>query len=1246
MTQQTDSSVKPDKAAVSTAIVDLKERAEVLDITQSYCVSAPAGSGKTELLTQRFLKLLSVVEQPEQILAITFTRKAAAEMRERIVMALQLGLDSNPPLESHRKTTWHLARAALEKNGQSEWQLLENPNRLRLQTIDSLCQNIAGDLPLLSELGGRLRSVDDANDLYRRAVTAFLSELENGDESVQLIIQQALLHLDNNVLKLQRLLIAMLPIRDQWINYTVDYQNDTQSRSAMESTLKLWIEQEMKNAAVKLQVLSSELCLCADFAARQLSSGGDNAAKNPDQQRIASLIGINSLPATDIDSAEHWLALVHLLCTRSGGIRKRLTKAEGFPAKTSVKDKQKAQEFEQFKSRMMAVLSLVDSDNELKQCLDVLSSLPIQGYTKSDWNILGPLSQCLIRCYAHLKLVFGKSGLSDHAEVTASALRALNSVESAEHNQEIQYRWDQSLSHILVDEFQDTSVSQFQLLKCLTSEWHQSNHLNPERPKTLFIVGDGMQSIYSFRAAKVGLFLRAKIDGVGDLPVRSVELLQNFRSDKSIVEWNNRQFQTAFPAESDISRGAVPYVASSSYSNDELENLDTSIVEKNYGVEIFAQALDPQRTLEAEQVVTSIKASRAQSPQASVAILVRYRSHLKAILPALEAAGIDWHGTDISPLKQREVIVDLLSLTKALHNPIDELSWVALLRGPCCGLSLVDLQKLHDYFLNVKSVIAWIISGSVFTKSSRSENDLQKSLSKDGATRLFSFVQRIQPHWQLRGKKPLRQWIEHTWLGLGGDLLAVYSNDGEDQRSASDFFALLEILDQEATSSAAPFEIVELETRVDRLYASSGVQNQSSPAVQVMTIHKSKGLEFDTVIIPGLDRVGMSDDKPIFAWSEHLFPDGSTGVVLSPLKASNAKNDAKQNNHSVFDFLIEENKRASLLEQTRLLYVGCTRAKSKLFLFTNVRVGGDVDIPTVEDIRAPTKNALISRLWPQVKNELVLSSLETQESSAARPTIDAKDEGREQADYLLLKRLTHPVLTHLDNRSIHSQRNESVTGKDLTEFASRETPTGVTAVSHETSNQAASAIIGTFIHEIFEHFHLLNTESNTEWTAPLIPFWRIRLLDMGLGEVDLEEGIPTVELAVRNASKSTLGQWVLLQSHSQSHREWCLTAFNQSITGSQERKGDWVIDRSFVDDVGTRWVIDYKISRPLESQSLEEFLSIQVQLYREQMENYLNLASLHDDCQKKFPLNSTQIVSYKAALYFPLLDLLHEIAVD
>src|SRR5437763_11139563 len=112
---------------------DAYERQRALDPTQSFIVQAPAGSGKTELLTQRYLVLLGCVKQPEEILAITFTKKSAAEMRSRIIAALKNVCENPEPSVPHAQQTWQLAKQAMERNDSLGWNLLDNPNRLQIQ---------------------------------------------------------------------------------------------------------------------------------------------------------------------------------------------------------------------------------------------------------------------------------------------------------------------------------------------------------------------------------------------------------------------------------------------------------------------------------------------------------------------------------------------------------------------------------------------------------------------------------------------------------------------------------------------------------------------------------------------------------------------------------------------------------------------------------------------------------------------------------------------------------------------------------------------------------------------------------------------------------------------------------------------------------------------------------------------------------------------------------------------------------
>ena len=152
-------------------VQDLRAREAALDIHRSWIVEAPAGSGKTGLLIQRFLKLLAFgdVQRPGQVLAITFTRKAATELRTRVLEQLSFAAQNGPLPSSagtYGRTTRELACEVLARDRALGWRLLETPHTLQISTIDALCAQIAASRPLLSAGIGQFAPVDDARPLF------------------------------------------------------------------------------------------------------------------------------------------------------------------------------------------------------------------------------------------------------------------------------------------------------------------------------------------------------------------------------------------------------------------------------------------------------------------------------------------------------------------------------------------------------------------------------------------------------------------------------------------------------------------------------------------------------------------------------------------------------------------------------------------------------------------------------------------------------------------------------------------------------------------------------------------------------------------------------------------------------------------------------------------------------------------------------------------------------------------------
>ncbi len=196
---------------------DQAQREKALDPRRSILVRAPAGSGKTDLLTRRFLRLLGKVDDPGQIVAITFTKAAAAEMRNRILSELEKA-GSAPDPDADPISMEALAQRALVRSKTLGWNLLDLPAQLRISTIDSFCRDLALQQPLLSGLGGGIDIAEQPTELYRRAARRTLEQIDGSDSPLREAIASLLLWRDNSWVDLENQLVLMLERRDQWMH--------------------------------------------------------------------------------------------------------------------------------------------------------------------------------------------------------------------------------------------------------------------------------------------------------------------------------------------------------------------------------------------------------------------------------------------------------------------------------------------------------------------------------------------------------------------------------------------------------------------------------------------------------------------------------------------------------------------------------------------------------------------------------------------------------------------------------------------------------------------------------------------------------------------------------------------------------------------------------------------------------------------------------------------------------------------
>jgi ATP-dependent exoDNAse (exonuclease V) beta subunit len=189
----------------------------------------------------------------------------------------------------------------------------------------------------------------------------------------------------------------------------------------------------------------------------------------------------------------------------------------------------------------------------LPEALAAVADLPAPHFSPAEWSTVECFSRLLRLAAGQLWLVFQESGEVDFIEIAARAGLALGEDEApTDLAQALDYR----IQHLLVDEFQDTSPGQVSLIRKLTRGWM------PDDGRTLFVVGDPMQSIYRFRKADVGLFLRVREGGIGDIRLSHLRLFRNNRSFPGIVDWVNRAFLSIFPAQDAPETGAVCYAPS------------------------------------------------------------------------------------------------------------------------------------------------------------------------------------------------------------------------------------------------------------------------------------------------------------------------------------------------------------------------------------------------------------------------------------------------------------------------------------------------------------------------------------------------------------------------------------------------------------------------------------------------------------------------------------------------------------
>ena len=1102
-----------------------------LDPTKSFFVSAPAGSGKTSLLVKRFMALLAIANNPEEILAITFTRKAANEMKERLLKSLERAQQVSISNSYNTNELNELASIVLQRDTEKGWKLLESKNRLRIQTIDSFCRSISAQYALETNLSINLESIDNAEPMYSDAAISVLSNIEkkstHSDE-----LQVILKYLGNDTNLCINLFISLLQTREQWLPYIFNLEMIIDNLSIVIC--------DMANEAIdKLEILLKKnehlLCKLINFSEENLISG-----KNEEIIQIPSL---GSFPSKKLDRLPIWKKIVAKIITSHGRYRRSLTKNQGFPAT-----------FKKEKSEMLDLISWCAEQDNLLENLIEITKLPDTKALVSDKEILIAFSKLLPILVAELNLIFLAEGKCDHTQILIQSLEATSSNENNQISETILHL-DHQIKHILIDEYQDTSKSQLRLFQNITSNWTSDNN------RTVFCVGDSSQSIYGFRTSTSNEYEVDEKIIFGPIECKKLDLLKNFRSDPQLVNWINRAFNST-----DKYKNKKAQILS-----EEFKSIPTKANDPHSHLSIkgfFGNNCDEE---ESKQIAKECKKILQNFPEETIAVLVRSKKHAKEIIEQFEKFSVPWEGNDIESLGKKPHVTDMISLSLALTSIADRVAWLSLLRCPMIGFSLKDLMLITSANEKYKS--------SVITCLIDQFENPSKDISTHGRKTLDRIVPILKTAWDHRRKISFRMCIENTWVALGGPSTV---NSNHNLKDIVDFLDRLE----EYTDQFL-IKVPEFREAVNTLFSSTENSTAASKndlnKVIIMTIHKSKGLEFDHVFLPKLSKQTLNDEKPLFRWKEISHGTNQNSlIVASREQFASDKND-------VFEYLGYLKRKEQFAEEKRLLYVACTRAIKTLHLSVELK------ITEKDEISPPSKTSLIAAIWPFISKKFI------------------------DNNYRLIK--TEEKQNIKNDMFFNKPHLQLPAGYDTPypeTFALRSIKDSLTDPVIEDPENLQLKNLGIIFHKLVEQISMLNTNSFSITSDHILSTQIKRIstkLDIQLNNDEKEKLLS----AIKTTLSDDKGLWIL-KNRDYAHSEKKL---NYLCTETNYVKSS-VIDRTFVHKK-QRWIIDYKFSAPAKDESITSFINEQLNRHAKQLEHYIDLFA---KIERKNP---------RAALYFPLI---------
>lgn len=1152
---------------------DQPNRLRALDPARSLLVQAPAGSGKTTLLTKRFLVLLGEVEDPGQIVAITFTKAAAAEMRNRVLDELRM------PEPSAQ------ARRVLVRSETLGWRLLDSPAQLRISTIDSFCRELALQQPLLSRFGGGLEVAEQPEDLYRRAARRMLDRLgESGDAALDAALDALLEWRDNNWQDVEGLIVDMLSQRDRWMqDFLLSRDPDWDAlREQLEQPFRRAIGEgltELSQQLDRVPGVREEALLLARFACGQ-----------PNGEIHRALAELAEFPAEPSDADEDledarqaFVCLGNLLLTKEGTFRKTVDKKHGFPPHCKSE-----------KQRFLALNGSLNAIAGFEKLLAGARELPPAQYPEAEWVIVRACFTLLRHAAGQLQVVFAESATVDFVEVAQIAQSILKPEDGL--TSEAALAVADGIRHLLVDEFQDTSRRQHRLLGRLIGAWPEPIH------RTCFAVGDPMQSIYSFRDAEAELFSRVREIGL-ELPdgsrfeMQPIQLSANFRTRPELVGRLNDAFQSIF-LEDDGS--GIAFVPSEPARTAVAELAEKLMIHVNFWPQNFAKdGTNPKDAAILEAPVKTatrsivelirthlqaMEAARSRGEKYRIAVLARKRSSLTPVAQALREAAIPFRAIDLEQLAARPEILDALALGRALLNPQDRVAWLGVLRAPWCGLTLKDLHVLTAD--DRQEVLLRPVPDLIRERYSLLSPDGQALIARLRSALIFASRPGIGDLSVSTGT-----WLQQIWLRLGG----ADCYDSTALANLNLLWTRLDWLPAGKEDLLGPG----LDAALKKLAALPDPQVSSECGVQLMTIHKAKGLEFEVVIIPELEAKVRPHSQKMLSWlerglkpeSSRVFAAGETDEVTEFLVAPlPSKGDSSGLCKRWVDCAIAE---LESQEKRRLLYVAATRAREELHLFASI----DCKLDAAGELILAPPQGLLATAWPAFEMEIRARFEDWKATlrNAADSSQAASESGEieqiaaaAQSDLFVLPSAALPVVKPTLLRRLPAQDPQvSLHGLRSPQSSASTTEAGVAGANaqrlyarHE--GGLVSRTLGTAVHTLLEELARLRADVDMPAARGLLrqmePRVAAHVRGAGIGPSEAARMASEASQLALNASEDPVAQWIL-SPHQDAQIEACWTGviagasatvrvdrvFRAGLTPHSEGDEAW-------------WIVDYKSS--------------------------------------------------------------------